>query len=359
MSKNTTWNYESRESLRKAIRNRVLGEVRLGSSDRDDILDFCREVYVEDECPEDERNVFIRFAAEQLEQAAAMLGAEHATWPRETDCDRLDRVEAALRDRGILLWQVSPCCDSCTVGRLLKHVEEIDQRYPGFRERIRGYAFFIDQNMADMLAERTQLSIYLGYGWWCPDSSDVAPDVYEENALGIAQEVCECLRQHGFVPDWNGDFSKKIGVSLDWQRRTTTYSASQPASASVPVQREEGRPWKQCLWFGLMSAFVLVFGWPGSILVVAVGSLVFTDAWMIGIRRKPNNSGFLNISPFAWGVAVNLLPIVSFPLYLFTRDRLRVRKGSTVVWLLLVVLGGLLMPLSLKSNLHTAGFLGG
>jgi hypothetical protein len=226
MSENTSWNDEARENLRETLRNRILGEIRLASSDRDDILDLCREVYVEDECPEDEREVFIRFAAEQLEHAAAILGAEQATWPRETDCDRLDRVEAALRDRGILLWQVSPCCDTCTVGELPEHVEEIDQRYPGFRERIRGYAFFIDQNMAEMLAESTRLSVYLGYGWLCPDSSDVAPPVYEKNALGIAQEICDCLRQHGFEPDWNGDFSKKIGVALEWQRRTTFCSAA-------------------------------------------------------------------------------------------------------------------------------------
>lgn len=132
----------------------------------------------------------------------------------------------------------------------------------------------------------------------------------------------------------------------------------QTASASVPIQREEGRPWKQCLWLGLVSALVLVSGWPASILVVAVGSLVFADAWMTGIRRRPNDSDFLNISPLAWGIAVNLLFVVSFPLYLFNRDRLKVRKGSTVVWLLIVVLGGLLTLLILLWILSIAGFLG-
>ena len=88
------------------------------------------------------------------------------------------------------------------------------------RSNVRGYAFFIDQNMADMLAEDTDVSVYLGYGWFSQEESSVAPDVYERNALDIAREVCDCLRKHGFEPDWDGSFSRKIGVSLNWQRRT-------------------------------------------------------------------------------------------------------------------------------------------
>lgn len=226
MSETTVWNDESRESFRETLRNRILGEVRLANSDHNHILDLCREVYVYDVCPENEWDTFVRFAAEQLEQAAAMIGAEQATWPLETDCDRLDRVEADLLDRGIVLWQVSPCCDTCTVGELPEHFDLIDQRYPGFRELARGYAFFIDQCMAEMLAESTRLTVYLGYGWMSPDRSDVSPQVYEKNALDIAHEVCDCLRQHGFEPNWNGNLSMKIGVSLDWRRRTMFGAAS-------------------------------------------------------------------------------------------------------------------------------------
>jgi len=159
MTEKPTWNDSKREDLRETLRSLVLGEVRLSNSDRDGILQFCREVYIEDECPEDEWDLFIQFAAQGLEQASARLSAEQEAWPRETDCDRLDRVEADLRDRGILLWQVSPCCDTCTGAELPERINEIDLRHPGFRERVRGYAFFIDQSMAEMLAESTQLSI--------------------------------------------------------------------------------------------------------------------------------------------------------------------------------------------------------
>lgn len=220
MPQDSEWNDTTRSELRETLRNFIVGEVRLAKSSHDDIIQTCREVYIEDGCPMEECESFVRFASDELKKAEAEHLAAKATWPPETDCDRLDDVEATLRDRGILLWQVSPCCDSCTVGELPDRIEVLEQRYPGFRNKMRGYAFFIDQNMADMLAEDTAVSVYLGYGWLSEDESSVAPDVYERNALDIAREVCDCLHEHGIEPNWDGSFSKKIGISLNWRRRT-------------------------------------------------------------------------------------------------------------------------------------------
>lgn len=220
MTEDSTWNETARRDLRETLRNRIVGEVRLAKSNLDDIIQTCREVYIEDECPEEEWESFVRFASDELKKADAAHSAAKVGWPPETDCDRLDRVEATLRDRGILLWQLSPCCDSCTRGELPDRIVDLDRRSPGFRSKVRGYAFFTDQNMADMLAENTEVAVYLGYGWLSQDDSSVVPDVYEQNALGIAREVCDCLREHGFKPTWDGSFSKKIGVALNWRRRT-------------------------------------------------------------------------------------------------------------------------------------------
>jgi hypothetical protein len=220
MSEDPTWTDTTREDLRESLRRRILGEVRLAKGDQDDIIQICREVYIDDECPEDEREAFISFARDELEKAAAKQSLEQAAWPAETDCERLDRVEAKLRDQGILLWQVSPCCDTCTGSELPNRIDEIERRHPGFRERVRGYAFFIDQNMPDMLADDSHISVYLAYGWFSDDGSSVDPESYKANAPGIAREVCDCLRERGFEPNWDGSFSNKIGVSLNWQRRT-------------------------------------------------------------------------------------------------------------------------------------------
>ena len=213
-------NDASREDLRETLCNVVSGEVRLGNSDHDTILQICREVYIQDECPENEWEIFVEFARNELEKAADRHAIEQEAWPSETDCDRLDRVEATLRDRGILLWQVSPCCDTCTSGEVPERIDEIDRRHPGFRDRVRGYAFFIEQNMSEMLSESTQISVYMGYGCLLDDNSTDPPGSYESNALGIAREVCDCLQEHGFEPEWDGSFSRKIGFTLDWQRRT-------------------------------------------------------------------------------------------------------------------------------------------
>jgi uncharacterized protein DUF6891 len=220
MGNDETWNDESRQNLRETLRQVIVGNVRLARYKHDDILETCRESYIQDECPEEEWETFIHFATEELHRAALLLASEQAKWPAVTDCDRLDRVEMALRKRGILLWQVSPCCDTCTRGELTERINVIDRRDPGFRNRIRGYAFFIDQNMPEMLSEGTDLSVYLGYGWISQDDLEVAPEAYEENSLGIAQEVCRCLRDEGFEVDWDGTLARKIGLSLNWQRRT-------------------------------------------------------------------------------------------------------------------------------------------
>ena len=221
MNDEEIWDDKSRDELRERLRSRILGELRLAKRGNEGILECCDEVYLRDGCPEGEYDEFIQFVADELDRATTQLASEEARWPEETDCDRLDRVEVALRERGILLWQVSPCCDTCTRAEFPDRIDEVDQRDPGFRDRVRGYSFFIDQNMPDMLAESTRLSVYLAYGWFSADDSDVTPEVYETNALGIAAEICECLRDEGFEVNWNGDFARKIGVSLTWQRRTT------------------------------------------------------------------------------------------------------------------------------------------
>jgi hypothetical protein len=213
------WNDESRDELRAPLRSFILGELRLMKNDQEAILDACRETRIDDECPEDEWETFVRYASDELDEAEARLAAEKSTWPAETDCDRLDRVEAALRDRGILLWQVSPCCDTCTRSELSGRISLIDERHPGFRGRIRGYAFFIDQNMPEMLSEGPEILVYLGYGWLSASDAEVSEQVYETNALGIAREVMECLQQEGFDVDWDGQLARKLGLAIRWQRR--------------------------------------------------------------------------------------------------------------------------------------------
>lgn len=214
------WDDDARDEVRNAIRSRILGELRLTLNSREDILEICRESCIPEECPEDERGRFLQLVDDEFDRLEAEADAEAAGWPDETDSDRLDRVESGLLERGILLWQASPCCDTCTCAELGDRIEELETLHPGLRERLRGYSFFIDQNLPERLAESRRVSLYLAYGWISPDEGEAEPEAYKENALGIAREVCEVLRAEGFTPDWDGDFARKIEVELNWQRRT-------------------------------------------------------------------------------------------------------------------------------------------
>ena len=214
------WNDESREELRETLQSEVCGQLRLGKYDSQEILEYCRDVYLEDDCPEEERSNFLKFIEAEIDRKADEIAAEMVNWPKETDCDRLDRVEEALRQQGILLWQVSPCCDTCTFSEIPDRIERIDQRLPGFAKRVRGYAFFIDQNMPQNLADQTEIAVYLAYGWMSPDQQEVAADIYQSRALEIAREVSACLRLEGFEVDWDGTINRKVGIALNWQRRT-------------------------------------------------------------------------------------------------------------------------------------------
>lgn len=218
MSDDQVWDDQAREDLREQLRSAILGELRLAKRNHEEILQNCDEVYIED-APDSEKAVFNQFSSAELERAAAQLDAERETWPEETDCDRLDRVEFALQERGIMLWQASPCCDNCTLAELGERIAVIEDHDPGFHDRIRGYAFFIDQNLPESLAEDSNISVYLGYGWLSKDDGELADEVYQKNALAIGHEVCECLRDEGFAVNWDGNLSHKIGLSLNWQRR--------------------------------------------------------------------------------------------------------------------------------------------
>jgi hypothetical protein len=214
------WNEEKRTELRSNLSMAILGQLRMAKLGHGDIVEYCNDVYLEDGCPEAEIASFTKFVQDNLAEHAKLLAIEQASWPSVTDCDRMDKVEANLRHQGILFWQASVCCDSCTMGEMPDRLNLIDDRFPGFYDRARGYAFFIDQTIPESLASSTNLSVYLGYGWLNPDDEKTDEDIYRQHALAIAHEVCNALRAEGFEVDWNGDFARKIGVTLNWQRRT-------------------------------------------------------------------------------------------------------------------------------------------
>lgn len=79
----------------------------------------------------------------------------------------------------------------------------------------------------------------------------------------------------------------------------------------------------------------------GGWLMVISGCCVFADAWYAGIFKRPGKRTFLNISPMGWGIVVQWLFIIGFPLYIIFRSGLKTRPGKSVYFVLTVVFGGL------------------
>ena len=96
--------------------------------------------------------------------------------------------------------------------------------------------------------------------------------------------------------------------------------------------------WKQIV--GLTIASIILFFF-GGIFLVLTGVFTFVDAWSAGIYKRPHTKSFLNISPMAWGIAMEAFLLITFPLYLIKRNSLKTRKGNVAFFALTIVFGTL------------------
>ena len=207
---------QSEQDVRASIEAEVRGEVRLGHRDDEDLIDYLGDGLIEDsELSEDARSRLRRYLGDRIRAERGILNAEMTEWPEKTDCDRLDAAIYSLNRNGIVLWAVSPCCNTCTMAEFPEYVDFLTESDPSLRNRLRGYAYFYDQGMAEDLAENTTIRVYLGFGSTRGDEVDD----YETEAIQIGREVADALRTADLHVEWNGELSKKIGLSLDWKRR--------------------------------------------------------------------------------------------------------------------------------------------
>lgn len=96
--------------------------------------------------------------------------------------------------------------------------------------------------------------------------------------------------------------------------------------------------WKQVL--GLTIASVIFFFFGGIFLVLA-GVFTFCDAWVSGIYKRPGVKSLLNLSPMAWGIAMEGLLIVAYPVYLMNRNKLKTKGTNNTFWILTILCGAL------------------
>jgi hypothetical protein len=137
------------------------------------------------------------------EQALGAHLAEQSTWPRETDCDRLDAAFAELSRGGIVARQHFSCCGTCGAHEIREEMEQAEKAGTFSR----GFTFFHIQDTEHAVAGD---GLYLSYG---------VADSDQSGAVAIGHEVVATLGRHGLTPAWNGKLAHRIALPLTWKRR--------------------------------------------------------------------------------------------------------------------------------------------
>lgn len=172
--------------------------VRGGFESRDRIIEiFCEEMYEPGELESSA-------VAAAVDVALSDLKADMPTWPALTDCDKLDKVFAALNQRGIISLQNAGYTQS-------DGFHDVSDKYVrSGRKDVVGYCFYHGQDLERAVAGD---GLYLAFGPFDPD---------DETTEGpkVGTMIVEELGQQGFAVEWNGTFSERILVcSIDWKRR--------------------------------------------------------------------------------------------------------------------------------------------
>lgn len=185
----------------------IMREVAAGFSSRKEIIELAVEMH-----EHDARESELRALAEEL---AGSVFYQHLKaqrgWPLVTDCDRLDIAFAQLAEKGIVTRQNFEC-DSDEDGEVCEDTEaiidEMDKLIAA-GNHVRGYAYYQPQDTAAAV-DGSGLCIRFGTG---------NRDENEQAALRIGNEVADALRQQGLAVDWDGSWSRRISVWMDWKRR--------------------------------------------------------------------------------------------------------------------------------------------
>jgi len=181
------------------LRDHIRRDVASGFYDEDTILTHAMESFEDEFDPIALPGVAQRMLREEM----AAHAQEQKSWPARTDCDRLDDAFAALEAGGVITRQNFTCCGTCGSAEIWDEIEAVAKA----GGPTRGYAFF---HMQDTERAAEGGSLYLNYG---------ACDDGEEAALAVGKDIVTQLEAHGLQTEWNGTWSQRIAVSLDWKRR--------------------------------------------------------------------------------------------------------------------------------------------
>ncbi len=130
--------------------------------------------------------------------------AEEASWPEQTDCDRLGDAFAVLEQRGLMAWVSTDYTLTSALATLVAEFE----RLGGFDSDRTGHCILCGQDIQAALAGQ---GLYLSFG-------DVHDDDPATEELG--RQICDELRRVGFAVEWNGRATQRIHIpEFEWRQR--------------------------------------------------------------------------------------------------------------------------------------------
>ncbi len=182
-----------------ALHGYIRRHVAAGYLTADEIARYACEVFADELDPA----VLRHHAARYTREAVAEHRAEQATWPPVTDNDRLDAAFAALERAGIVCRQNFSCCGTCGAAEIWEEMAAVEES----GAPVIGYAFF---HIQDTEAAVEGDGLYLSYG-----SVVEGPDAAE----AVGRAVVEALEAKGLTTVWDGHWSRRIFVQIDWRRR--------------------------------------------------------------------------------------------------------------------------------------------
>jgi len=121
--------------------------------------------------------------------------------------------------------------------------------------------------------------------------------------------------------------------------RNSHSSESQPHLTQSHANAPENphKLWKQLIGLSIASLIFATFNFLG----VITGIFTFIDAWKAGIYKNKNSKSFVNISPMGWGIVMQGVFIVAYPLYLASRNKLKTNDGEKAWYILTIIFGSL------------------